>query len=98
MATVPRTRLPARTCHARGSFAAAVRGSRRVTCAAGGLAAVFALGVAGCGGESKRQDGDEPRGTFPVEVSADFPRSQQLAVQETLRLRVRNEGERALPN
>jgi hypothetical protein len=63
------------------------------------LAGCAAL-VAGCGGgESARQDADEPEGTWTVDVvEAEFPRSQRLAEQETLRIRVRNTADRAMPN
>ena len=63
------------------------------------LAGCAAL-VAGCGGDdSARQDADEPKGTWTVDVvEAEFPRSQRLAEQETLRIRVRNTADRALPN
>jgi hypothetical protein len=57
--------------------------------------------VAGCGGggESARQDADEPSGTWTVDVvEAEFPRSQRLAEQETLRIRVKNTADRAMPN
>jgi hypothetical protein len=59
-----------------------------------------ALLVAGCGGgESQRQDADEPSGTWTVDVvEADFPRSQRLAEAETLRIRVRNTADRSIPN
>ena len=65
------------------------------------IALASCLGVvAGCGGgESARQDADEPSGTWTVDVvEAEFPRSQRLAEQETLRIRVRNTAERAVPN
>ena len=63
----------------------------------------MALGVvaltAGCGGGNARQDADEPRGTWNVEVvEAEFPSSQRLARQETMRIRVRNADDRAVPN
>ena len=56
--------------------------------------------LAGCGGgKSERQDADEPRGTWTVEVlEADFPASQRLAQQSTMRIRVRNREQRAIPN
>jgi hypothetical protein len=59
--------------------------------------AAFAVG---CGGdESARQDADEPSGTWTVDVvDAEFPTSQQLARQETMRIRVRNREDRAVPN
>jgi hypothetical protein len=63
------------------------------------LAGCAAVVVAGCGGESARQDADEPSGTWTVDVvEAEFPRSQRLAEQETLRIRVRNTADRAVPN
>jgi hypothetical protein len=54
--------------------------------------------VAGCGG-GERQDADEPRGTWDVEVTeAKFPTSQHIAKSETMRISVRNAGDRAVPN
>lgn len=62
------------------------------------LALAGSLVAAGCGG-GERQDADEPSGTFAVDVvDAEFPRSQRLAKQATMRIRVRNEAERAIPN
>ena len=58
----------------------------------------LALAVAGCGGDAKRQDADEPSGTWKVDVEAEFPRSQQIAKGETMRIRVRNADDRVLPN
>lgn len=59
-------------------------------------AAAFA---AGCGGGPPRQDADEPSGTWNVDVvEASFPSSQKLAKQETMRIRVRNREDRAVPN
>jgi hypothetical protein len=66
--------------------------------------AIAALGAvafaAGCGGgESARQDADEPTGTWTVDVvEAEFPETQKLAKQETMRIRVRNRDERPVPN
>jgi len=58
-----------------------------------------ALAVAGCGGDEKRQDADEPEGEWVVEVvDAEFPRAQQISRQETMRIAVRNADERAVPN
>jgi hypothetical protein len=56
--------------------------------------------VAGCGGGgSQRQDADEPRGSWTVNVvDAEFPSTQRLAKQETMRITVRNDDERAVPN
>jgi hypothetical protein len=62
---------------------------------------VALLGVAGCGGggESARQDADEPSGTWTVEVvDASFPERQHLAKQQTMRIAVHNASNRAIPN
>jgi hypothetical protein len=57
--------------------------------------AVFAL--AGCG-QGKRQDADEPKGDFPVEiVDASFPQDQRLAKTSNLEIIVRNPGPKAVP-
>lgn len=64
------------------------------------VTACFALAVtaAGCGG-GERQDADEPSGTWRVEVvDAEFPSSQNIAKQETMRIRVRNADDRDIPN
>ena len=56
-----------------------------------------ALALAGCGGE--RQDADAPSGSFAVDVTgATFPARQRIAEPATLRLKVANRGERAVPN
>ena len=63
------------------------------------LSAALATVVAGCGGDEKRQDADEPSGNWTVEVvDAKFPSSQRLARQETMRIAVRNSDDRAIPN
>lgn len=76
----------------------AVEGSRRILLATG-LAALALSGVAaGCGG-GKRQDADEPSGTFKVAVErASFPQRQRLAEQEELHVVVRNADSRTIPN
>ncbi|MDQ3740923.1 MAG: hypothetical protein M3320_06555 [Actinomycetota bacterium] len=62
------------------------------------LAALAAL-ASGCGGGGERQDEDEPKGNFAVDVlDASFPRSQRLAEQTELRVRVRNAGSKTIPN
>lgn len=63
------------------------------------MAACAAL-VAGCGGgDDARQDADEPSGTWTVDVvEAEFPRSQRLAEQATLKIEVRNTADKAIPN
>lgn len=65
-----------------------------------GLAAVLAaLGLAACGGDSARQDANEPEGDFPVEVTqAKFAAKQQLADTEDLRLEIANAGDETIPN
>ena len=64
------------------------------------MAAISALAVTGCGGDEKRQDADEPEGTWVVEVvDAEFPRAQKISKQETMRIAVRNtDSDRAIPN
>jgi hypothetical protein len=62
------------------------------------LALVCAVLAAGCGGPA-RQDADEPRGEFKVEiVSASFPKTQHIAQPVQLKLRVRNADDRTLRN
>jgi len=52
----------------------------------------------GCGG-GERQDANEPRGDFRLEVTkAEFPSEQKLAKRSTLEIRVRNTGDRTVPN
>jgi hypothetical protein len=59
-------------------------------------ALALALAVAGCGEE--RQDAGAPSGEFGLEVTrASFPAAQRIAEPATLRLRVENTGERAVP-
>jgi len=70
-----------------------LRGSAITVCALGALAA------SGCGGGGERQDEDEPRRDFRVElVDASFPSGQRLAEQVALRLRVRNADSQTIPN
>ena len=62
------------------------------------LGALVALVVAGCGG-GERQDANEPEGTFDVDVArASFPLAQHVAQQSRLRIRVRNSGNKTIPN
>lgn len=61
-----------------------------LTCAA-------SLVAAGCGGGT-RQDEDEPKGEFPVEVvSASFPQEQKLAKDSKMEIVVRNAGDEEIP-
>lgn len=54
--------------------------------------------LAGCGGAA-RQDAGEPSGTFTVKVtSSRFPRDQSISQPATLRIAVRNTGDKALPD
>jgi hypothetical protein len=70
-----------------------IRGSATAFCALGVLL------VSGCGGGGERQDEDEPRGEWTVDVvEASFPTEQRLAEQVDLRLRVRNDSSKTMPN
>jgi hypothetical protein len=61
------------------------------------LLLVALLAVTGCGGQ--RQDADEPNGEFGLEVvSARFPSSQTLSQSAQMVMRVRNTGDREVPN
>ncbi len=56
------------------------------------------LAAAGCGG-GERQDADEPRGTWTVDVvEAQFPEQQRLAKQSEMVISVRNRESRPIPN
>lgn len=69
---------------------------RRRTHAALALTGVALLG--GCGG-GDRQDENEPEGDFAVEITrATFPEKQRLAQTSNLEIRVRNAGNRTIPN
>ena len=57
-----------------------------------------AIALAGCG-NGPRQDANEPKGNFPVEViSASFPSAQRLATTSNLEIVVRNPGPKKIPN
>jgi hypothetical protein len=60
------------------------------------------LGLSACGGSAAsgdRQDKDEPSGQFPVEVSeVSFPSQQKLAESSTMKIVVRNAGDKEIPN
>src|ERR687883_260658 len=78
-------------------FARAVRGHGGMGRWALALAIVLPVLVAGCGG--KRQDANEPSGTYKVSiVRQSFPPKQTLAKRAFLTIAVRNEDTRALPN
>lgn len=59
---------------------------------------VLLLALAGCGG-AERQDADEKRGSYRLEiVSASFPAQQRIAQKATMRVQVRNTDSKTLPN
>jgi hypothetical protein len=54
--------------------------------------------LAGCGG-GPRQDEDEPKGSYRLEVAgAKFPASQSIAESATMEVRVRNADSKTAPN
>ena len=56
-----------------------------------------AIGLSACG--VKRQDADEPNGTWKVRVTdASFPGRQRLADEVELKITVKNEDTREIPN
>jgi hypothetical protein len=58
--------------------------------------AVLALGA--CGGQ-KRQDADEPKGDFKVDiVRATFPHAQSLAKRSNIVITVKNAGQKTVPD
>lgn len=63
------------------------------------LLIVPALVASGCGGGGDRQDKDEPKGNFEVEVvRATFPDKQKLARRSELEIVLRNADRRRVPN
>ncbi len=64
-----------------------------------GLIAALASGCGSTTAKGERQDKDEPEGDFPVSVEeATFPLKQELAQSSTMRIVVRNAGDREIPN
>jgi hypothetical protein len=62
------------------------------------LGCLAAVTAAGCG-SGPRQDADEPKGRFPVEVTkASFPEKQKLAKRSDLIITVRNSGGKTIPD
>jgi hypothetical protein len=56
------------------------------------------VAVAGCGG-GQRQDANEPKGDFAIEVvSSTFPKAQKLAQSSELAITVRNAGDKTVPD
>jgi hypothetical protein len=64
---------------------------------AAALGCVAAIGLAGCGSE-KRQDENEPKGRYRVEVAASFPQAHKLAKRAELVIKVRNADSKVIPN
>jgi hypothetical protein len=74
-------------------FAPAVTARRPIAT----LIAALAV-LSGCGG-GESQDANELEGSFRVDVTdASFPARQSISAQSTMRIRVRNPGEKSLPN
>jgi hypothetical protein len=74
------------------------RRPRRHAAVAACLGLTAAIGLAACG-SGPRQDEDEPEGNFPVDVvDATFPGKQKLAKRSDLVIKVRNTGDREIPN
>ena len=56
------------------------------------------MSLGACGGGAK-QDADEPRGNFEVQVTrASFPAAQKLAEQSRMTITVKNTGDQQVPN
>jgi hypothetical protein len=70
------------------------RSHQRLIC---GAAITTLIALAGCGGA--RQDANEPAGTFKVSVpNASFPIRQHIAQPSQMRISVRNDDSRTVPN
>lgn len=65
---------------------------------AAALTSLLAL-ASGCGGGNDPQDKNEPAGEFPMEVvSTSFPKSQGIGQTSSLRITVRNAGDKEIPS
>ena len=74
----------------------ALEGQRRTAVVV--ATAATALGLGACGGGEK-QDADEPRGNFEVQVTrASFPAAQKLAERSRMTITVKNTGQEQVPN
>ena len=63
----------------------------------GACGACLVLLLSGCGGT--RQDANEPKGTFGVQITrASFPAQQSVARETRMVLQVRNSGTQTVPN
>src|SRR5438876_8729789 len=66
--------------------------------AAAGLLVAGAIALSACGG-GERQDANEPKGQFKVQVvRASFPEKQKLAKRSLLRIAVKNVDTREIPD
>jgi hypothetical protein len=62
------------------------------------IAVAAAVAIAGCGGND-RQDANEPEEEYALAViEAEFPSDQSLAEESKMRIRVRNDSDRAAPH
>jgi hypothetical protein len=76
---------------------APVEGQRSASVRLAAGAAGIAVLLAGCG--AARQDANEPSGTFHVSiVKASFPKRQTVSASTALRITVRNDDTRTVPN
>jgi hypothetical protein len=74
------------------------RRPRRHAAVAACLSLSAALALTACGG-GERQDENEPEGDFQVDVlDAKFPSKQKLAKRSSLTIKVRNAGDKTVPN
>jgi hypothetical protein len=74
------------------------RPARTTLAGVGVLTCSAAIALGACGGE-ERQDENEPKGRYKVEVvDAEFPQDQKLAKNSKLRIAVRNVDSRTIPN
>ncbi len=71
---------------------------RSGTAASSAVALALALFAAGCGGGGERQDAGDADGTYRVAVTDSFPARQALADESELRLVVKNESGKRIPN
>jgi hypothetical protein len=68
------------------------------TAAGTAVALAFALIASGCGGSGARQDAGDADGTYRVAVTPSFPAHQSLADESELRLVVKNDSGKTIPN
>jgi hypothetical protein len=74
------------------------RRSRRHAAVTACLGLIAGVGLAACG-SGPRQDENEPKGNFQVDVlDATFPTKQKLAKRSDLVIKVKNSGDEEIPN